>query len=109
MRPPAIECAIRPPGYLVLVVHRDAWRGIQSQGTGGAVNLVSKLRDSAGGLYEQAKARFTASDTMQKAGYKTGWAGGQLASQLSDAAGKASGAVRAARAARLAQRHPADR
>lgn len=73
------------------------------------MNLVSKVKDSAGGLYEQAKARYSASDTMQKAGHKTGRAAGQAASQLSDAAGKASGAVRAARAARLAHRRPADR
>ena len=35
------------------------------------MNLVWKLRDSAGGLYEQAKASYNASDTMQKAGHKT--------------------------------------
>ena len=73
------------------------------------MNLVWKLRDSAGGLYEQAKASYNASDTMQKAGHKTDWAAGQLASQLSDAAGEAAGAVKAAWAARVAQRRPADR
>lgn len=73
------------------------------------MNLLSKVKDSAGGLYEQAKARYSASDTIQKASHKTGRAAGQLASQLSDAVGKASGAVKAAWAARLAQRRPADR
>jgi hypothetical protein len=72
------------------------------------VNVVSKVRDSAGGLYEQAKAKYTASDKLQKAGHQAGRTAGQLASQLTDAAGKASGAVKA-RAARRAQRHPTDK
>jgi hypothetical protein len=70
------------------------------------VNVVSKVRNSAGGLYEQAKAKYTASDKLQKAGHQAGRAAGQLASQLTDATGKASGRVKAAKAARLAHRHP---
>ena len=69
------------------------------------MNLVSKVRDYAEGLYEQAKARYTASDTMQMAGQKTGRAAGQPATGRG---GKASGAVKAAWAARLAPRRPAD-
>ncbi len=69
------------------------------------MDVVSKVRDSAGGLYEQAKAKYTGSDKLQKAGHQAGRAAGQLANHLTDAAGKASGAVKA-RAARRAQRHP---
>jgi hypothetical protein len=87
-----------------VVVRRGIWRGFQSQERGAAVNLVTKVRDRAGGLYGQAKAKYTASDTMQKAGQHAGQAAGTVASQVKGLAGKASGAVKDARAKRPAQR-----
>jgi len=68
------------------------------------VSLVAKVRDTAGGLYEQAKVKYGDSDAMQRAGKQASQAAsqaGDLAAQatdrLKDLAGKTSSAVKSAR------------
>ena len=84
------------------------------------MTLVTKVKDKAGGLYGQAKAKYAASDTIQKAGLQAGKTAGQVASRLRDMTGKAASgqmagkvrelpgkataAVKDARARRLAHR-----
>ena len=81
-----------------------------------AVSLVAKVRDTAGELYGHAKARYAASDTMQRASQQAGQAAsrvtsrvrdlsskaasGQAAGKIRDLSGKATAAVRDARARR---------
>jgi hypothetical protein len=74
------------------------------QRTEDKVSLVAKVRDTAGGLYEQAKGKYSDSDTMQRAGKQASQAAaqaGDLATQatgrLKDLAGKTSSAVKSAR------------
>jgi hypothetical protein len=54
-----------------------------------AVGLVAKVRYTAGELYGQAKARYAASDTMQKAGQQAGHAVGRMTGRVRDLSGKA--------------------
>ena len=54
-----------------------------------AVSLVAKVRDAAGELYGHAKARYAASDTMQKASHQAGQAAGRVTSRVRDLSGKA--------------------
>ena len=68
------------------------------------MSLVTKVRDTAGGLYEQAKVKYGDSDAMQRAGKQASQAAsqaGDLAAQatdrLKDLAGKTSSAVKSAR------------
>jgi hypothetical protein len=53
------------------------------------VSLVAKVRDTAGELYGQAKARYAASDTMQKAGHQAGQAAGRVTSRVRHLSGTA--------------------
>jgi hypothetical protein len=64
------------------------------------VSLVTKVRDTAGGLYQQAKAKYASSDAMQKAGQqagqvrqKAGKQAGQMAGQAREIAGKQAGVL----------------
>jgi hypothetical protein len=68
------------------------------------VSLVAKVKDKAGGLYEQARAKYADNDTMQKAGeaaQKAGKQASEAASQatdrLKDLAAKTTSAVKDAR------------
>jgi hypothetical protein len=68
------------------------------------MSLVAKVRDTAGGLYEQAKVKYGDSDAMQRAGKQASQAAsqaGDLAAQatdrLKDLAGKTASAVKSAR------------
>jgi hypothetical protein len=68
------------------------------------VSLVAKIRGSAEGLYQQAKARYADSNAMQRAGKQAGdtaaqagQAAGQLTKRVKDLAGKTSSAVKDAR------------
>jgi hypothetical protein len=54
-----------------------------------AVSLVAKVRDAAGELYGHAKARYAASDTMQKASHQAGQAASRVTSRVRDLSGKA--------------------
>jgi hypothetical protein len=54
-----------------------------------AVSLVAKVRDAAGELYGHAKARYAASDTLQKASRQAGQAAGRVTSRVRDLSGKA--------------------
>jgi hypothetical protein len=54
-----------------------------------AVSLVAKVRNTAGGLYGQAKARYAASDTMRKAGEQASQAANRMTSRVRDLSGKA--------------------
>ncbi len=53
------------------------------------MSLVTKVRDTAGSVYGQAKARYAGSDTMQKAGRQAGQAAGQAAGKIREISGKA--------------------
>jgi hypothetical protein len=75
------------------------------------VSLVAKVRDTAGGLVQQARMKYDDSDAMQRAGKQASQAAsqaGDVASQvtdrLKDLAGKTSSAVKSARS-----KGPADR
>ena len=61
------------------------------------MSLVTKVRETAGGLYGQARARYAASPSMQKAGQQAGHAASQLAGKIREASGKASSGQTAAR------------
>jgi len=67
------------------------------------VSLVTKVRDTAGSVYGQAKARYAGSDTMQKAGRQAGQAAGQAAGKVREISGKATSAVKNARPRRPGQ------
>ena len=54
-----------------------------------AVSLVAKVRDTAGELYGHAKARYAASDTMQRASQQAGQAASRVTSRVRDLSGKA--------------------
>jgi hypothetical protein len=54
-----------------------------------AVGLVAQVRYTAGELYEQAKARYAASDTMRKAGQQAGQAASRTTRRVRDLSGKA--------------------
>ena len=60
------------------------------------MSLVSKIRNTAGGMYGQAKAKYAASPAMQKAGQQAGHATSQVAGKLRDASGRASSSHTAA-------------
>jgi hypothetical protein len=73
------------------------------------VSLVARIRESADGLYRQAKAKYADSDGMQRAGKQAGQAArqaskqaskqaGQVTDRVKDLAAKTSTAVRDARA-----------
>jgi len=54
-----------------------------------AVSLVAKVRNTAGELYGQAKARYAKSDTMRKAGSQANHAAKRMTSRVRDLSGKA--------------------
>jgi hypothetical protein len=68
---------------------RHPRHGLQSQGSEAAVSLMMKVRDKAGGLVGQAKAKYTASGGVQKAGHQAGQAAGQVTGKIRDISGKA--------------------
>lgn len=53
------------------------------------MSLVAKVKDTAGSLYGQAKAKYAESDALQKAGQQAGQAAGQAAGKLRGLSGKA--------------------
>jgi hypothetical protein len=55
------------------------------------VSVVAKVRGSAEGLYQQAKARYADSETMQRAGKRAGKRAGEAAAQARRAAGQGAG------------------
>jgi hypothetical protein len=61
------------------------------------VSLVAKVKGTAGGIYQQAKAKYEGSDAMQKAGKQAGQAATQVAGRLKDAAARTTAAVKDAR------------
>jgi hypothetical protein len=81
--------------------------------TGGEVSLVAKVKDTAGDMVNQARAKYSESDAMQKAGRQAGQAASQagqaanqmagklrdtqLAGRLKELAGKTTSAVKGAR------------
>jgi hypothetical protein len=53
------------------------------------VSLVAKVKDKAGGLYEQARAKYADNDAMQKVGRQAGEAAQKAGKQASEAASQA--------------------
>jgi len=66
-------------------------------GTVVAVSLVAKVRDTASELYGHAKARYAASDAMQRAGQQAGQAAGRVSNRVRDLSGKAASTPMAAK------------
>jgi hypothetical protein len=62
------------------------------------VSLVAKIKDTAGNLYGQGKAKYESSDAMQKAGKQAGQVAGQVTERVKDMATKTSSAVKEKRA-----------
>jgi hypothetical protein len=61
------------------------------------VSFVAKVKDAAGGLYQQAKTKCAESDAVQKAGQQAGHAAGQITDRIKDVATKTTSAVKDAR------------
>ncbi len=53
------------------------------------MSLMTKVKGKAGDLVGQAKAKYSASDGMQKAGQQAGQTAGQVKGKLRDLTGKA--------------------
>lgn len=62
------------------------------------MSLVTKVKDTASEAYRQAKSRYADSDAMRDATHQAGQLAGQLADRARDAAGRATAAVKDARA-----------
>lgn len=61
------------------------------------MSLVAKVKDTAGDLYQQAKAKYSDNDAMQKAGKQAGHAAsqaGQAAAHAGHAAGQMAGRLK---------------
>jgi hypothetical protein len=52
------------------------------------VSLVAKVRDTAGGLYQQARDKYSSSEGMQRAARQASEKAGQAATKARDLAGK---------------------
>jgi hypothetical protein len=68
------------------------------------VSFVAKVKDAAGGLYQQAKTKCSESEAVQKAGHQAGHAAGQVTDRIKDLAAKTTTAVKDARARGISHR-----
>jgi len=72
-------------------------RGAAVLGTEVVVSLVARVRHTADGLVSQARSRYAASDSMQKASRQAGQAAEQVSSRLIHLSGRAAASPAAGR------------